>query len=58
LRHYNELLPVFFNGIGQQPTLFDEFKNAHIAAVVPLYGVFVVKEFARAAKLSFVGFLI
>jgi hypothetical protein len=24
----------------------------------PLYGVFVVKEFARAAKLSFVGFLI
>src|SRR6478736_7878398 len=24
----------------------------------PLYGVFVVKEFARAAKLSFVGFLV
>ena len=24
----------------------------------PLYGVFFVKEFARAAKLSFVGFLV
>jgi hypothetical protein len=24
----------------------------------PLYGVFVVKEFARAAKLSLVGFLV
>ena len=28
------------------------------SALGPFYGVFVVKEFARAAKLSFVGFLV
>ena len=28
------------------------------ARTAPLYGVFFVKEFARAAKLSFVGFLV
>jgi hypothetical protein len=28
------------------------------SALGPLYGVFFVKEFARAAKLSFVGFLV